>query len=119
MGVLVDVAIQQAARILARKPETLRMGWWLNIMQPDDITHAHAHDAGDELLSGAYYIDAPPYGGDLVLIEEMHRVEISPFPGLFVFFRPSVVHEVTRNVSHSPRISVGFNIGMDCLCLSR
>lgn len=113
MGMLVDVAIKQAARILTCKAEALRMAWWLNIMRPGDITYAHAHDAGDELLSGAYYIDVPPDGGNLVLMQDAQRVEIAPLPGLFVFFAPFVVHEVTRNVAHCPRISVGFNIGRD------
>lgn len=112
MRMLKDVAIEQAARILACDPAALRMGWWLNIMRPGDITYAHAHDDGDELLSGTYYIDVPPHGGNLVLAQDAQRVEIEPFPGLFVFFRPWVAHEVTRNVSSSLRIAVGFNIGM-------
>lgn len=112
MSVLVNVATKQAARILACKPEMLRIGWWLNIMRPGDITYAHAHDAGDELLSGVYYIDVPSHSGNLILRNDAHRIEIDPRPGMFVFFRPPELHEVTRNVSPAPRISVGFNIGM-------
>lgn len=111
LRVILDLATAQAAHILNRPKKHLRLGWWLNIMQPGDITFPHTHDAGDELLSGVYYIDVPAGSGKLVLSQEAQRLEIEPRAGRFVFFAPDVMHEVTRNESGRPRISVGFNVG--------
>ena len=109
--VILDLATAQAAHILNRPKKDLRMGWWLNIMRPGDITFAHTHDADDEILSGVYYIDVPPDSGKLVLIDGVRREEVRPHAGMFIFFAPEILHEVTRNESGRPRISVGFNIG--------
>jgi 2OG-Fe(II) oxygenase superfamily len=111
LRVILDLATAQAAHILNRPKKDLRLGWWLNIMQPGDITFQHTHDAGDELLSGVYYIDVPSDSGKLVLTQGTQRLEIDPCAGRFVFFAPDVMHEVTRNESGRPRISVGFNVG--------
>jgi hypothetical protein len=111
LRVILDLATAQAAHILKRPKKDLRLGWWLNIMQPGDITCPHTHDAGDELLSGVYYIDVPPDSGKLLLTQGAQRLEIEPRAGRFVFFAPDVMHEVTRNESDRPRISVGFNVG--------
>lgn len=111
LRVILDLATAQAAHILDRPKKNLRLGWWLNIMQPGDITFPHTHDAGDELLSGVYYIDVPTDSGKLVLTQGAQRLEIEPRAGRFVFFAPDVMHEVTRNESGRPRISVGFNVG--------
>ena len=109
--VILDLATAQVAYILNRPKKDLRMGWWLNIMRPGDITFAHTHDADDEILSGVYYIDVPPDSGKLVLVDGVRREEIQPHAGMFIFFAPEILHEVTRNESGRPRISVGFNIG--------
>lgn len=111
LRVILDLATAQAAHILNRPKKDLRLGWWLNIMQPGDITYPHTHDAGDELLSGVYYIDVPPASGKLLLTQGAQRLEIEPRAGRFVFFAPDLMHEVTRNESDRPRISVGFNVG--------
>lgn len=111
MHVILDLATAQAAHILNRPKIDLRVGWWLNIMRPGDITFAHTHDADDEILSGVYYIDVPPDSGKLVLIDGVRREEVRPHAGMFIFFAPEILHEVTRNESGRPRISVGFNIG--------
>jgi hypothetical protein len=39
--VILDLATAQAAHILNRPKKNLRVGWWLNIMRPGDITFAH------------------------------------------------------------------------------
>jgi hypothetical protein len=109
--VILDLATAQAAHILTRPKKDLRVGWWLNIMRPGDITFAHTHDEEDEILSGVYYIDVPPDSGKLVLIDGERREEILPHAGMFIFFAPEIPHEVTRNESGRPRISVGFNFG--------
>ncbi|MEW6331815.1 MAG: 2OG-Fe(II) oxygenase [Pseudomonadota bacterium] len=111
LRVILDLATAQAAHVLNRPKKELRLGWWLNIMQPGDITFPHTHDAGDELLSGVYYIDVPPGSGKLVLTQGTQRLEIEPRAGSFVFFAPDLMHEVTRNESGRPRISLGFNVG--------
>lgn len=111
LRVILDLATAQAAHILSRPKKGLRLGWWLNIMQPGDITFPHTHDEDDELLSGVYYIDVPPDSGKLVLMQDVQRLEIESRAGRFLFFAPYVMHEVTRNESDSPRISVGFNVG--------
>jgi uncharacterized RmlC-like cupin family protein len=111
IGAILDAAAGKAAEILGRPRTMLRIGWWLNVMRPGDVTHAHTHDDGDELLSGVYYIHAPPSSGRLVLFDAARREEIEPRAGLFVFFAPGVPHEVTRNESGRTRLSVGFNVG--------
>lgn len=111
LRVILDLATAQAAHILKRPKKDLRLGWWLNVMQPGHVTFPHTHDAGDELLSGVYYIDVPTDSGRLVLSQGAQRLEIEPRAGRFVFFAPDVMHEVTRNESGRPRISVGFNVG--------
>ena len=110
--VILDLATALASHILNRPKQELRMGWWLNIMRPGDITFAHTHDADDELLSGVYYIDAPPDSGSLVLIDGAQREEVRPRAGMYIFFSPETLHEVTRNESGQVRISVGFNFGL-------
>ncbi|MCR4301322.1 MAG: putative 2OG-Fe(II) oxygenase [Sulfuricaulis sp.] len=110
MRVILDLATAQAAHVLNRPKKDLRMGWWFNIMQSGDVTYPHTHDEDDELLSGVYYIVVPPHSGKLVLTKGAKRVEVEPRTGSFVFFKPDVLHEVTRNESDRPRISIGFNV---------
>ena len=111
MRVILDLATAQAAHILNRPKKDLRLGWWLNIMYPGDITCAHTHDDDDELLAGVYYIDVPPRSGKLVLQPGTEEVVIAPHASMFVFFSPALMHAVTRHESHRPRLAVGFNVG--------
>ena len=80
-------------------------------MPPGAITTAHRHDDDDDLLSGVYYVDVPENSGYLVLHQGTHQDVIQPEAGLFIFFAPDVVHEVTENLSHANRISIGMNFG--------
>ena len=112
ISMILDTAIMEAAEILGHPHPMLHFGWWLNLMKPGDVTYPHTHDDNDELLSGVYYIDAPRDSGRLVLLDAGRRQEITPRAGMFVFFAPDVLHEVTRNESDRPRLSVGFNIGV-------
>lgn len=111
MRTILEVAVIEASRILALQKKELRIGWWLNVMRPGDVTYAHSHDNDEELLSGVYYIDVPFNSGRLVLAEGASREQIEPSAGMFVFFAPDLLHEVTHNRSYRPRISVGFNLG--------
>ena len=111
IATVLDSARLAASLFLARAAEALRIGWWLNVMRPGDMTYAHTHDDADELLSGVYYIDVPPNSGRLVMHRGERREEIEPRAGTFVLFAPDVLHEVTRNDSDRERISVGLNFG--------
>lgn len=111
MRTILEVVTIEAGRILELQQKELRIGWWLNVMHSGDVTYAHTHDNDGELLSGVYYIDAPLHSGCLVLAEGAYREQIEPRAGMFVFFAPDLLHEVTHNRSDRPRISVGFNLG--------
>ena len=80
-------------------------------MAPGDVTTAHTHDDDDELLSGVYYVRVPENSGKLVIHEAGRREEIEPEQGMFIFFSPQTLHEVTRNDSDEIRVSVAFNFG--------
>ena len=73
---ILEVAVVEASRILAFPQEELRIGWWLNVMHPGDVTHAHTHDDDEELLSGVYYVDVPVHSGCLVLVDGASREQI-------------------------------------------
>jgi hypothetical protein len=111
LRVILDLATAQGAYLLGLVKKDLSLGWWLNIMQPGDRTYPHSHDEADELLSGVYYIDAPPNSGRLLLVRGAQHAEVQPRVGMFVFFPPEVTHEVTHNESDRSRISIGFNLG--------
>lgn len=106
-------ARQQAAAILQQPLETLRIGFWFNLMQQGDVTTPHTHDDDSELLSGTYYISVPPHSGELVVWLAGRPHAITPVAGRFIFFAPEVLHEVRRHAAPQPRLSVGFNIGQD------
>jgi len=101
-----------AGDILGIASSRLRLGFWFNAMHPGAVTLAHAHDDDDELLSAAYYLQVPARSGDLLIHEGAQCARISPQPGLFVFFAPQRLHEVTRNDSDQLRLSLGINFGL-------
>jgi hypothetical protein len=101
-----------AARLLGVPGGRLRLGWWLNLMQPGDRTLLHTHDDGDELVSGVYYVHAPKASGALMIEEGGKRHVVEPRAGAFVCFRPDLPHEVSENLSGELRISIGFNAGV-------
>jgi hypothetical protein len=106
---VVEAALAHARELLSA-PQ-LKLGFWLNAMEPGDSTSRHTHDDGDELLVGVYYVSAPPGSGDLVLIEQGIELRLRPEPGVFAFFSPQVPHEVERSQSQQMRLSVAFNFG--------
>ena len=94
----------------------LRAGFWFNFMPPGSTTTLHTHDDDDELLSAVYYVDVPEDSGNLVIYENLvaadsRKIEIAPVAGEFVFFKPDIAHEVSRNNSSKSRLSIGFNFG--------
>jgi len=110
MQLVADQAKQFVQQILASNAE-LKFGFWFNLMQPGHVTQPHTHDDSDECLSGVYYIDTPENCGDLLVTTEDGVVRVSPKAGQFVFFSPTAVHEVTKNLSDQERLSVGMNFG--------
>lgn len=112
LEVIVNNALENAASILNIKPEKLAFGFWLNAMGAGDVTTAHTHDDDDELLSCVYYIKVPENSGDLIIIENNKKTIIKPEEGVFVFFSPDTLHEVSENKSGQSRLSIAFNFGL-------
>ena len=113
---LIDEATTLAKDILDN--ENLRAGYWFNYMPPGSSTLIHSHDDYDELLSAVYYVHVPKDSGNLIIYDtsqnnDEERIEIKPQAGRFVFFRPDVRHEVSRNNSGQHRLSIGINFGAD------
>ena len=96
----------------------LRAGYWFNYMPPGSTTTLHTHDDDDELLSCVYYINVPDNSGNLIIYDDednsgQKKIEIQSRTGDFIFFKPDVRHEVTKNNSHEHRLSIGFNFGLN------
>lgn len=112
---LKEEACLQASYILnTNKPGAgkLSTGYWFNYMPAGAITLPHRHDDDDELLSAVYYLSVPENSGDLILHIQNDALRIHPEAGMFVFFKPDVVHEVTENLSPHARLSIGINFGI-------
>ncbi len=108
---VLQAAHQGASRCLQRSGIRLSIGFWINEMGPGHVTLPHSHDEDDELVAGVYYVRVPKNSGDLVLTQGAVRTRITPRPGLFVFFAPDHMHEVTENKSDETRLSIGMNFG--------
>jgi quercetin dioxygenase-like cupin family protein len=106
---LIDKATVLAEKIL--NSSNLRVGYWFNYMPPGAITVPHTHNDDDELLSAAYYVYVPENSGDLILHKASERIDIQPRAGEFIFFKPDVPHEVSKNNSEQHRLSIAFNFG--------
>ena len=114
LGSLVVEATNHAEDILQLK--NLRAGYWFNFMPPESTTTLHTHDDDDELLSAVYYVRVTDHSGNLILYDKSNmpaprKFEITPEAGKFIFFKPDVPHEVSRNNSAQSRLSIGFNFG--------
>ena len=112
LKIVVKAALENAAEILNVKKENLALGFWLNEMNPGDITTAHTHDDDDELLSCVYYVRVPDNSGDLIITKNNHKTIIKPVEGNFIFFSPDTLHEVSSNESMQSRLSIAFNFGL-------
>jgi len=112
LDVIASNALKKAASILNVEKENLQSGFWLNAMSAGDVTTAHTHDDDDELLSCVYYIRVPEKSGDLIITENNNKTVIKAEEGMFVFFSPQTLHEVSENKSHQPRLSIAFNFGL-------
>lgn len=111
LGPILAHARSCAGYVLGRPAESLRCGFWFNVMGPGQSTSEHTHDELDELLSGVYYVEAPEGSGDLVLYNGPLTIRISPQPGNLVLFPPDLPHAVEPNRSGRARLSIGINFG--------
>lgn len=91
----------------------IKLGFWLNAMQPGERTTLHSHDNWDELISAVYYVHVPDKSGYLALIDGAERMALSPRVGRLVMFSPEITHEVTENHADDMRLSVGINVGVE------
>jgi len=110
LDTLLQEACVYASKLL--NIDGLQAGCWFNNMPPGAITTAHSHDDDDELLSAVYYVVVPENSGDLIIHTGDENLRINPEVGMFVFFKPDVVHEVTENLSSESRLSIGINFGL-------
>ena len=109
---VLEAARDGASRFLTQSGAGLSVGFWFNEMQPGHVTLPHRHDEDDELVSAVYYVRVPSGSGDLVLTDGEVKKVITPKEGMFVYFKPDVLHEVTQNKSNSTRLSIGMNFGI-------
>lgn len=109
LDALLEEACAYASELL--NIDDLQAGCWFNNMPPGAITTVHSHDDDDELLSAVYYVVVPENSGDLIIHNGNESLRITPEAGMFVFFKPDVVHEVTENLSSHERLSIGINFG--------
>ena len=112
LNIILEKAVQFSKKVLNDDRE-LAYSFWFNVMKPGDITTAHTHDDDDELLSGVYYLKVPGNSGDLIIGQGKEKEIITPGEGMFIFFKPDVLHEVSVNKSNESRISVAFNFGVN------
>jgi hypothetical protein len=109
LGGLLNEACDHASRFL--NMDDLQADCWFNFMPSGSVTSVHSHDDYDELMSAVYYVSVPENSGDLIIHDGDDRHVIQPQEGMFVFFAPDVVHEVSRNMSSDDRLSIAINFG--------
>ena len=112
LELIINTAKENASKIVKIEESKLACGFWLNEMQPGQVTTAHTHDDDDELLSCVYYIKVPDNSGDLIITANNEKTIIMPKEGMFVFFSPATLHEVSENKSEESRLSIAFNFGL-------
>lgn len=111
IGGVLEQAEHYAKSLLPKSNDSLRSGFWINDMGPNEVTTEHDHDEYDEMLSGVYYVKVPKDSGGLVVVDKHCRTLVTPQAGMFVFFAPDVLHSVSKNLSGERRISIGMNFG--------
>ena len=99
---------------------------WINVMKKGAIHAPHIHP--HSVLSGTYYVTAPPGSGAIrfedprlpmlmaappkkqnTSTENRSFVDVMPKPGLLLLWESWLRHGVEANASRTPRISVSFN----------
>lgn len=101
---------------------------WVNIMPKGALHTAHIHP--HSVISGTYYVDVPPKASAIKFEdprlgffmntpsvkltankENLRFYSLKPRAGELVLFESWLKHEVPKNESSTPRISVSFNYG--------
>ena len=124
-----DAAAAEFARALAfdlGRGRARLDNMWVNVLAPNGVHSGHIHPHA--MLSGAYYVDAPP--GSAALKFEDPRlammmaapprrqdapdgqrsfVYVAPEPGMYLMWESWLRHEVVRHAGRRKRISVSFN----------
>ncbi len=109
---VLNIILEESAKLLHCGKSELKMGFWINLMQKDDLTLVHCHDDDDEIISGTYYLQVPEQSGVLsIKLNNQNSSSITPQDAALIFFHPALEHEVSLHGSPVPRISIGFNIG--------
>ena len=100
---------------------------WLNVYSEGHAQEVHQH--ANAVLSGIYYVKAPPGSGDLlihspymdIMLDPPERksnslnikfMPITPKEGMMIFFRSFVKHSVKPTLCKQKRISIAFNLNM-------
>lgn len=100
---------------------------WFNIYGPKDGQEVHLH--ANNLISGSYYVKAPPGSSGLMFHSPMDGEMLAPpytemnalnsmaleMPveeGIIVLFRSCLRHSVRPSATDDERISVSFNLAM-------
>ena len=86
--------------------------FWFNIAKPGQSTAWHDHKKG-AVLSGVYYIDIPPLGGNIKFRSKKKKHEkewtVKSITGQMILFPSELNHAVEENKGTRERISMSFN----------
>ncbi|MGZ3725100.1 MAG: TIGR02466 family protein [Pseudobdellovibrio sp.] len=94
---------------------------WLNIMGPGAQHTAHIHP--HSVISGTFYVQTPPRCSAIKFedprlgffmnapVNKQSFVSLQPKAGEVILFESWLRHEVPRNETKNPRISISFNYG--------
>jgi uncharacterized protein (TIGR02466 family) len=99
---------------------------WVNVYRPNDYMNMHDHKSVD--ISGVYYFQTNTEDGDIVfnnpcdlmsytkLLGDIDKnvFKVKPEEGKMLLFPGWLKHSVNRNKTESNRISVTFNIVLEC-----
>ena len=94
---------------------------WVNVTRKGEFQNYHNHIvSGDPVrftkYSGTIYIKRPKNSGNILFTNEdlYNSIEIEPEEGTIILFPSYLRHSVTPNLSKEERVSVSFNIEVDC-----
>ncbi len=109
---------------LGRKPKLDSL--WVNLLRPGGHHSAHIHP--HSILSGTFYVEVPPGGGEIrfedprlpmMMAAPMRRedapadlrpfMSLAPRPGLLLMWESWLRHEVMPGNARAERLSISFN----------
>ncbi len=108
LELLISKIKNEVSKYLNADNKQIKMGFWLNVMMPGQVTSRHCHDDLDEMVSGVYYIKVPDQSGKLILHSDKD-IEIEPQESMLILFSPALDHQVLVNNSQDIRLSIGLN----------